>query len=221
MFSTWSALLRRRCRPWRGVGHPPIGEVDVLRPPDHDRWRAFTACDCSRNPSLRGRPRSARLRRAARPLAPCAILLGRRLSSPATWTPDVRRLHPGAEGAARGAARLLREAGHSGVALPLHGLETSPLHKQLIRQMAGRLARRRLAGRVRRPGAHRDRAIDLVRGGAPRGRADPVRHAEHVGPCLMAAGNDAQKQKFLRGSSRRDPLRDRLFRADAGTTSRR
>jgi hypothetical protein len=78
-----------------------------------------------------------------------AILLGRstKLGPP----PYARRLHPGAEGAALRAARLLRQAGHPGAAQ-----EAARPRGQPAAQAADppdgqrRLARRRLAEGVRR-----------------------------------------------------------------------
>jgi alkylation response protein AidB-like acyl-CoA dehydrogenase len=82
----------------------------------------------------------------------------------------------------------------------LHGLETSPLHKQLIRQM-GRDGWLGVGWPVEYGGQGRTAIEQLIwfeearRAGAP----IPFVTLNTVGPCLMAAGNDAQKQKFLRG----------------------
>jgi alkylation response protein AidB-like acyl-CoA dehydrogenase len=51
---------------------------------------------------------------------------------------------------------------------------------------------------VGRPGAHRDRAADRVRGGAARGRS-PFVTLSTVGPALIARGSEAQKRRFLPG----------------------
>jgi 3-oxocholest-4-en-26-oyl-CoA dehydrogenase alpha subunit len=82
----------------------------------------------------------------------------------------------------------------------LHGLETSPLHKQLVRQMGrdGWLG----VGWPREYGGQGRGAVEQLiwfeearRAGAP----IPFVTLNTVGPTLMAAGSDAQKQKFLRG----------------------
>ena len=82
----------------------------------------------------------------------------------------------------------------------LHGLETSPLHKQLIRQMGsdGWLG---VGWPVEYGGQGRGAVEQLIwfeearRAGAP----IPFVTLNTVGPTLMSAGSDAQKQKFLRG----------------------
>jgi len=82
----------------------------------------------------------------------------------------------------------------------LRGLETGPLHKQVIRQMGsdGWLG----VGWPTEYGGQGRTAIEQMiwfeearRAGAP----IPFVTLNTVGPCLMAAGTDAQKQKFLRG----------------------
>jgi alkylation response protein AidB-like acyl-CoA dehydrogenase len=81
----------------------------------------------------------------------------------------------------------------------LKGLETSPLHKQLIRQMGsdGWLG----VGWPKEYGGQGRTAIEQLiwfdearRAGAPL----PFVTLNTVGPCLMAMGTEAQKQKFLR-----------------------
>jgi hypothetical protein len=81
----------------------------------------------------------------------------------------------------------------------LHGLETSPLHKQLIRQMGrdGWLG----VGWPKEYGGQGRTAIEQLiwfeearRAGAP----IPFVTLNTVGPTLMNAGSEAQKQKFLR-----------------------
>jgi alkylation response protein AidB-like acyl-CoA dehydrogenase len=85
----------------------------------------------------------------------------------------------------------------------LHGLETSPLHKQVIRQMGadGWLG----VGWPKEYGGQGRTAIEQMiwfeearRAGAP----IPFVTLNTVGPTLMASGTEAQKQKYLRGSSR-------------------
>jgi 3-oxocholest-4-en-26-oyl-CoA dehydrogenase alpha subunit len=82
----------------------------------------------------------------------------------------------------------------------LHGLETSPLHKKLIRQM-GRDGWLGVGWPVEYGGQGRTAIEQLIwfeearRAGAP----IPFVTLNTVGPCLMAAGSEAQKQKFLRG----------------------
>ena len=82
----------------------------------------------------------------------------------------------------------------------LHGLETSPLHKQVIRQMGrdGWLG----VGWPKQYGGQGRGAIEQLiwfeearRAGAP----IPFVTLNTVGPTLMSAGSEAQKQKFLRG----------------------
>jgi alkylation response protein AidB-like acyl-CoA dehydrogenase len=82
----------------------------------------------------------------------------------------------------------------------LKGLETGPLHKQIIRQMGadGWLG----VGWPKEYGGQGRTAIEQLiwfdearRAGAPL----PFVTLNTVGPCLMAAGSEAQKQKFLRG----------------------
>ena len=82
----------------------------------------------------------------------------------------------------------------------LHGLETSPLHKQVIRQMGrdGWLG----VGWPKEYGGQGRGAIEQLiwfeearRAGAP----IPFVTLNTVGPTLMSAGSEAQKQKFLRG----------------------
>src|SRR5258705_2408193 len=82
----------------------------------------------------------------------------------------------------------------------LHGLETSPLPKQLIRQMGrdGWLG----VGWPKEYGGQGRTAIEQLiwfeearRAGAP----IPFVTLNTVGPTLMSAGSEAQKQKFLRG----------------------
>lgn len=81
----------------------------------------------------------------------------------------------------------------------LHGLETSPLSKQLIRQM-GRDGWLGVGWPVEYGGQGRTAIDQLIwfeearRAGAP----IPFVTLNTVGPCLMAAGSEAQKQKFLR-----------------------
>jgi alkylation response protein AidB-like acyl-CoA dehydrogenase len=82
----------------------------------------------------------------------------------------------------------------------LKGLETSPLHKQLIRKMGsdGWLG---VGWPVEYGGQGRTAVEQLIwfdearRAGAPL----PFVTLNTVGPCLMAMGSEAQKQKFLRG----------------------
>jgi alkylation response protein AidB-like acyl-CoA dehydrogenase len=82
----------------------------------------------------------------------------------------------------------------------LKGLETGPLHKQLIRQMGedGWLG---VGWPVEYGGQGRTAVEQLIwfdearRAGAPL----PFVTLNTVGPCLMAKGTEAQKQKFLRG----------------------
>ena len=82
----------------------------------------------------------------------------------------------------------------------LKGLETGPLHKRIIRQMGadGWLG----VGWPKEYGGQGRTAIEQLiwfdearRAGAPL----PFVTLNTVGPCLMAAGSEAQKQKFLRG----------------------
>ena len=82
----------------------------------------------------------------------------------------------------------------------LKGLETGPLHKRLIRQMGadGWLG---VGWPVEYGGQGRTAIEQLIwfdearRAGAPL----PFVTLNTVGPCLMAKGSEAQKQKFLRG----------------------
>jgi len=82
----------------------------------------------------------------------------------------------------------------------LKGLETGPLHKQLIRQMGadGWLG---VGWPVEYGGQGRTAIEQLIwfdearRAGAPL----PFVTLNTVGPCLMSLGTEAQKQKFLRG----------------------
>jgi alkylation response protein AidB-like acyl-CoA dehydrogenase len=82
----------------------------------------------------------------------------------------------------------------------LKGLETGPLHKQLIRQMGsdGWLG---VGWPVEYGGQGRTAIEQLIwfdearRAGAPL----PFVTLNTVGPCLMAMGSEAQKQQFLRG----------------------
>jgi alkylation response protein AidB-like acyl-CoA dehydrogenase len=82
----------------------------------------------------------------------------------------------------------------------LKGLETGPLHKQLIRQMGedGWLG---VGWPVEYGGQGRTAIEQLIwfdearRAGAPL----PFVTLNTVGPCLMAKGTEAQKQRFLRG----------------------
>jgi len=82
----------------------------------------------------------------------------------------------------------------------LKGLETGPLHKQLIRQM-GRDGWLGVGWPVEYGGQGRTAIEQLIwfdearRAGAPL----PFVTLNTVGPCLMASGTEAQKQKFLRG----------------------
>jgi 3-oxocholest-4-en-26-oyl-CoA dehydrogenase alpha subunit len=81
----------------------------------------------------------------------------------------------------------------------LHGLETSPLHKKLVRQMGrdGWLG----VGWPREFGGQGRGAIEQLIWfeEARRSRAPiPFVTLNTVGPTLMAAGSEAQKQKFLR-----------------------
>jgi 3-oxocholest-4-en-26-oyl-CoA dehydrogenase alpha subunit len=82
----------------------------------------------------------------------------------------------------------------------LHGLETSPLHKKLIRQM-GRDGWLGVGWPVEYGGQGRTAVEQLIwfeearRAGAP----IPFVTLNTVGPTLMSAGSEAQKQKFLRG----------------------
>jgi alkylation response protein AidB-like acyl-CoA dehydrogenase len=82
----------------------------------------------------------------------------------------------------------------------LKGIETGPLHKQLIRQMGtdGWLG----VGWPAEYGGQGRTAVEQLiwfdearRAGAPL----PFVTLNTVGPCLMAAGTEAQKQQFLRG----------------------
>ena len=82
----------------------------------------------------------------------------------------------------------------------LRGLETGDLHKQIIRQMGGDgwLG----VGWPKEYGGQGRTAVEQMiwfeearRAGAP----IPFVTLNTVGPCLMAAGTEAQKQKFLRG----------------------
>jgi alkylation response protein AidB-like acyl-CoA dehydrogenase len=82
----------------------------------------------------------------------------------------------------------------------LHGLEVSPLHKQIIRQMGrdGWLG----VGWPKEYGGQGRTAVEQLiwfeearRAGAP----IPFVTLNTVGPTLMSAGSEAQKQKFLRG----------------------
>jgi alkylation response protein AidB-like acyl-CoA dehydrogenase len=82
----------------------------------------------------------------------------------------------------------------------LHGLETSPLHKQVIRQMGrdGWLG----VGWPKEYGGQGRGAIEQLiwfeearRAGAP----IPFVTLNTVGPTLMSSGSESQKQKFLRG----------------------
>src|SRR5512134_1849521 len=82
----------------------------------------------------------------------------------------------------------------------LHGLETSPLHKQVIRQM-GRDGWLGVGWPVQYGGQGRTAIEQMIwfeearRAGAP----VPFVTLNTVGPTLMAAGTEAQKQTFLRG----------------------
>jgi len=82
----------------------------------------------------------------------------------------------------------------------LVGLETGPLHKELIRQM-GRDGWLGVGWPVEVGGQGRTAVEQMIwfeearRAGAP----IPFVTLNTVGPCLMAAGTEAQKQKFLRG----------------------
>jgi hypothetical protein len=82
----------------------------------------------------------------------------------------------------------------------LKGLETGPLHKRLIRQMGadGWLGvgwPKEYGGQGRGPVEQLIWFDEARRAGAPL----PFVTLNTVGPCLMAAGSEAQKQKFLRG----------------------
>jgi 3-oxocholest-4-en-26-oyl-CoA dehydrogenase alpha subunit len=82
----------------------------------------------------------------------------------------------------------------------LKNLETGPLQKQLIRQM-GRDGWLGVGWPVEYGGQGRTAVEQLIwfeearRAGAPL----PFVTLNTVGPCLMAAGSEAQKQRFLRG----------------------
>jgi alkylation response protein AidB-like acyl-CoA dehydrogenase len=81
----------------------------------------------------------------------------------------------------------------------LKGLETGPLHKQIIRQM-GKDGWLGVGWPVEYGGQGRTAIEQLIwfdearRAGAPL----PFVTLNTVGPCLMASGSEAQKQKFLR-----------------------
>ena len=191
MFSTCSAPLRAPVSTFaRQPSHPPVGEVHVLRPADQ-------------------RPGAPGLHaRDCRSHSRAAILLGR--STKLTRDPGT----PPCTSTTRPEQKALRaelRAYFAKLVTPraalaqLHGLETSPLHKQLIRQMGrdGWLGvgwPKEYGGQ----GSRGDRAADLrsTRRGA-RARRSRSSRCNTVGPTLMRHGTEEQKQTL----PARDPRR--------------
>src|SRR5215510_5504959 len=109
------------------------------------------------------------------------------------YTPEQKALH--AELRAYFATRVTPD-----LRSKLHGLETSPLHKQVIRQM-GRDGWLGVGWPVEYGGQGRTAVEQLIwleearRAGAP----IPFVTLNTVGPPLMSAGSEAHKRRFLPG----------------------
>ncbi len=113
-----------------------------------------------------------------------------------------------------GAARVLREARHRGRGRGHRGVDLPEVRAADGR---GRLARARLARRVRRAGPRRHRPADLRRGVALGRRAAPAADAQQRRPdAHVARDGGAEARVPAPHPARRAALRDRVHGAEGG-----